>query len=164
MEKIKKNKSTSNKNLLSKKSIIDKKKNDLSISENLNEDNLSSINGQRLIKEKKHKIIKYAIIVFIVRLIIRQFWFFGNVCPPWMHITQDCGMVWWPNWIEESCGEEKCVWPNYDPPALKPVIYLYPTNTQDTKVQLNYKWTLIADYPVYNKIHKLMVCYCLSRW
>ncbi len=33
----------------------------------------------------------------------------------------------------------------------KPVIYLYPTQTTDIKVQLNYKWKLIADYPEYDE-------------
>lgn len=38
--------------------------------------------------------------------------------------------------------------PNID---YKPVIYLYPQEKQDVKVQLNYQGEIIADYPVYDK-------------
>jgi len=34
--------------------------------------------------------------------------------------------------------------------AAKPVIYLYPQQKQKIKVELNYKWKIIADYPKYN--------------
>lgn len=35
--------------------------------------------------------------------------------------------------------------------AKKPVIYLYPKETQSVSVQLDHQWTLIADYPKYDK-------------
>ena len=39
-----------------------------------------------------------------------------------------------------------------DPPvAYKPVIYLYPEQEQEIKVQLDYQGELIADYPAYNE-------------
>ena len=39
-----------------------------------------------------------------------------------------------------------------DPPvAYKPVIYLYPEQEQEIKVQLDYQGELIADYPVYDE-------------
>jgi hypothetical protein len=40
--------------------------------------------------------------------------------------------------------------PNRGGMDYKPVIYLYPTTIQKTKVQLDYKGKLIADYPAYN--------------
>ncbi|MFH1608507.1 MAG: hypothetical protein ABH951_00615 [Patescibacteria group bacterium] len=40
--------------------------------------------------------------------------------------------------------------PNKEMMVYKPVIYLYPTSTQKTKVQLDYQGELIADYPEYN--------------
>jgi len=36
------------------------------------------------------------------------------------------------------------------PKLEKPIIYLYPKTQQDVKVQLNYKGTLIADFPKYD--------------
>lgn len=33
----------------------------------------------------------------------------------------------------------------------KPVIYLYPQQTQEVKVQLDYQWKIIADYPTYDE-------------
>lgn len=35
-------------------------------------------------------------------------------------------------------------------PALKPIIYLYPTNTEEVKVQLDYKGILTSTYPNYD--------------
>lgn len=34
--------------------------------------------------------------------------------------------------------------------VYKPVIYLYPTQTENVKVELDYKGTLVADYPAYD--------------
>lgn len=39
----------------------------------------------------------------------------------------------------------------YNIPVAKPVIYLYPTKKEEIKVQLSYKWKLIADYPAYDE-------------
>ncbi len=36
-------------------------------------------------------------------------------------------------------------------PDVKPLIYLYPQQKQKIKVELNYKWKIIADYPKYDK-------------
>ena len=38
--------------------------------------------------------------------------------------------------------------------AAKPVIYLYPTSTEKIKVQLDYKGTIVADYPSYDTKQK----------
>ncbi|HAE36752.1 TPA: hypothetical protein DCX66_03710 [Candidatus Nomurabacteria bacterium] len=38
--------------------------------------------------------------------------------------------------------------------AYKPVIYLYPTQTKNVKVELDYKGKLIADYPAYDYSQK----------
>ena len=53
----------------------------------------------------------------------------------------------------ESCSSE-CLTVGTDGsvnyPALKPVIYLYPTHTQDVTVRLHYQGTLAATYPAYD--------------
>lgn len=38
--------------------------------------------------------------------------------------------------------------------AYKPVIYLYPEQEQEIKVQLDYQGELIADYPAYDEKFK----------
>ena len=44
--------------------------------------------------------------------------------------------------------------PNRGGMVYKPVIYLYPTNTEKVQVQLNYKGTIVADYPMYDTTQK----------
>ncbi len=39
-------------------------------------------------------------------------------------------------------------------PVYKPIIYLYPTQVENVKVELEYKGTLIADYPKYDYLIK----------
>ncbi|MEI6581137.1 MAG: hypothetical protein WCO07_03135 [bacterium] len=49
------------------------------------------------------------------------------------------------------------IFPSLDPDygiAYKPVIYLYPITTEKIQVQLDYKGTLIADYPPYDMAQK----------
>lgn len=52
------------------------------------------------------------------------------------------------------------IFPNVNPNpsckdcVYKPIIYLYPTQTQNIKVELDYKGKLIADYPAYNYFMK----------
>lgn len=40
---------------------------------------------------------------------------------------------------------------NENKPVFKPVIYLYPEQTQTVNVQLDYQGELIADYPAYDQ-------------
>lgn len=56
------------------------------------------------------------------------------------------------NPIDNDYNPSKCMDIDdiYNCPSLKPVIYLYPTKTQDITVKLSYKGTLTATYPDYN--------------
>lgn len=48
-------------------------------------------------------------------------------------------------------GQDQRDYGEYDVKGAKPVIYLYPTKKEEIKVQLSYKWKLIADYPAYDE-------------
>lgn len=70
------------------------------------------------------------------------------ICPSGLQPTRDCGVTLYGT----SCGNWKCVGENYMPPAMKPVIYLYPKQIQDVMVQLDYRGKIVADYPSYDPI------------
>ena len=57
--------------------------------------------------------------------------------------------------LEMFCPEER---------DLKPVIYLYPTQKTDVKIQLDYQGKIIADFPTYNSATKGWDVIDFSRW
>lgn len=71
-------------------------------------------------------------------------------CPFWEKLVSICWMAFGKDWIIEICNSE-CGFKDWRTPIdHKPVIYLYPEEKTDVKVKLDYKWDLIADYPVYD--------------
>jgi hypothetical protein len=105
---------------------------------------------------------------------VLNFWVYGDPgCPPWQVMTS------WTEYndgrlVIGSCSEPlvcphgkhaqgicgplpdrlgchlTCFWEGDFIPALKPVIYLYPTKKTDVQVKLDYQGTLIADFPRYD--------------
>lgn len=111
------------------------------------------------IKSKRHifkKIIKIILIIWIGLEIINVGAYFYQLNQPFIPNTY--GMPYGPHKyrlvvVQVAYMLVPSLNPNYGM-AYKPVIYLYPTQTQNVKVELDYKGKLIADYPAYDYSQK----------
>ncbi len=86
------------------------------------------------ISQEKNKKSKKRIILFVIVFILTVFWAFA-----WYNYYENIteNTLWWCN------SEWTCL--------KKPIIYLYPEQEQNIKVQLEFKWKLFATYPSFDE-------------
>ena len=93
-------------------------------------------------KKKINKVFKIVLWIILL-LIILAFWTKAGFIP---NITDSEFLCPWEEKNEIIKSDFRSRW-GFD----KPVIYLYPQQKQKVKVELNYKWKIIADYPEYDE-------------